>query len=112
MVLTRVSMRTPMAWVYPWDTGCFTSAMEDRLVMVPIPASLDQTPLCIPVMMIEPMAPPTAAGIMEGRENAYSKIERNPLMTPSGPSTMQMMQTTNQAMAISGTTLTERSAIL
>ena len=101
-------MSTPMAWVYPWDTGCFTWAMEDRLVMVPIPASLDQTPLCMPVMMTAPSPPPRTDGMLK----AYSKMETIPLITPSGPRAMQMMQTTNQAMAMRGTTLTERSAIL
>ena len=71
MVLTRVSMRTPIAWVYPWDTGCLTSAIPDRLVMVPIPASLDHTPLCIPVMMMAPTPPPMTEGML----NAYSKME-------------------------------------
>ena len=78
------------------------------MVMVPIPASLDQTPLCIPVMMTAPMPPP----IMDGMLKAYSKIETKPLMTPSGPRAMHTMHTANQAMAISGTTLTDRSAIL
>ena len=94
----RVSTMVPKDWIIPCLTGCLTSAMEDRLVMVPIPASLDHTPLCIPAMMTAPIPPP----ITEGMLNAYSNMETMPLTTPSGPSAMQMMHTTNQAIAMSG----------
>ncbi len=105
-VLTTVSRMTPSAWEYPCLTGWETGAMEEMLVMVPTPASLERTPRLIPMRSMAPMPPPTA----EGTFSAYWKIMTNALITPPSERAMHMAQTMSQTIPMAGTMAVESFA--
>ena len=56
---TMVSMKTPRDWMRPWRTGCDTVAVAAALGAVPWPASLENRPRLVPLIIAATMPPPS-----------------------------------------------------
>ena len=67
-----VSMNGPSIATNPSLTGSFVFAAPCAIASVPVPASLEKTPLLIPIMINEPSAPPRTASPV----NASLKINK------------------------------------
>ena len=51
--IKKVVIYTPSIWLYPWESFSslvLVSDVEDAIAPVPMPASLENIPLCIPVI--------------------------------------------------------------
>jgi len=71
--ITIVSVNTPKVCIKPCCTGWLTSAVAAALGADPIPASLENNPLFIPVNIIPPIVPIAISLI----PNALSNINLN-----------------------------------
>ena len=70
---TSVSTNTPSACISPCFTGCDTSAVAATFGAEPSPASLEKSPLLIPIIMVAPMPPPATCA----KPNASLTIREN-----------------------------------